>query len=213
MECFIFRIEQWLMCQLVFQCIYGKPGDSLFTSSTYAAVLHHNQSPEFYDEVRSPHSVEQSVNATQARVVMSLPKGTEVPSGWGGAEGVHMAWFQTDKDFHRPPFRPHAGHSVVVHSLAHSGIYSPPHASSSTCILMKFSSEDHNNLIFLHILPGCYLPIYAVWVVKSVSLFLLVIILHYRLMLFLFVNLIKGLIQKMIALFVKLPRVHGQLQK
>ncbi|XP_069015259.1 dedicator of cytokinesis protein 11 isoform X1 [Embiotoca jacksoni] len=32
--------------------IYGKPGDSLFTSSTYAAVLHHNQSPEFYDEVK-----------------------------------------------------------------------------------------------------------------------------------------------------------------
>uniref|UniRef100_A0A3P8W7M7 Dedicator of cytokinesis 11 n=1 Tax=Cynoglossus semilaevis TaxID=244447 RepID=A0A3P8W7M7_CYNSE len=37
---------------LDFQCIYGKPGDSLFTGSTYAAVLHHNQSPEFYDEVK-----------------------------------------------------------------------------------------------------------------------------------------------------------------
>uniref|UniRef100_A0AAX7UFU9 Dedicator of cytokinesis 11 n=1 Tax=Astatotilapia calliptera TaxID=8154 RepID=A0AAX7UFU9_ASTCA len=34
------------------KCIYGKPGDSLFTSSTYAAVLHHNQSPDFYDEVK-----------------------------------------------------------------------------------------------------------------------------------------------------------------
>nr|XP_020471945.1 dedicator of cytokinesis protein 11-like isoform X3 [Monopterus albus]XP_020471947.1 dedicator of cytokinesis protein 11-like isoform X3 [Monopterus albus] len=34
------------------KCIYSKPGDSLFTSSTYAAVLHHNQSPEFYDEVK-----------------------------------------------------------------------------------------------------------------------------------------------------------------
>ncbi|XP_019724229.1 dedicator of cytokinesis protein 11 isoform X2 [Hippocampus comes] len=34
------------------KCIYGKPGDSLFTSSAYAAVLHHNQSPEFYDEVK-----------------------------------------------------------------------------------------------------------------------------------------------------------------
>ncbi|XP_061816341.2 dedicator of cytokinesis protein 11 isoform X2 [Nerophis lumbriciformis] len=32
--------------------IYGKPGDSLFTSSAYATVLHHNQSPEFYDEVK-----------------------------------------------------------------------------------------------------------------------------------------------------------------
>lgn len=39
------------MCSLAFQCIYEKPGDSLFTSSAYAAVLHHNQSPEFYDEV------------------------------------------------------------------------------------------------------------------------------------------------------------------
>uniref|UniRef100_A0A3Q2Q471 Dedicator of cytokinesis 11 n=1 Tax=Fundulus heteroclitus TaxID=8078 RepID=A0A3Q2Q471_FUNHE len=34
------------------KCIYGKPGDSLFASSAYAAVLHHNQSPEFYDEVK-----------------------------------------------------------------------------------------------------------------------------------------------------------------
>ncbi|XP_029941192.1 dedicator of cytokinesis protein 11 isoform X2 [Salarias fasciatus] len=34
------------------RCIYGKPGDSLFTGSAYAAVLHHNQSPEFYDEVK-----------------------------------------------------------------------------------------------------------------------------------------------------------------
>ncbi|XP_034713258.1 dedicator of cytokinesis protein 11 [Etheostoma cragini] len=33
-------------------CIYSKPGDSLFTSSAYVAVLHHNQSPEFYDEVK-----------------------------------------------------------------------------------------------------------------------------------------------------------------
>ncbi|XP_017295224.1 dedicator of cytokinesis protein 11 isoform X2 [Kryptolebias marmoratus] len=34
------------------KCIYGKPGDSLFASSAYAAVLHHNQSPEFYNEVK-----------------------------------------------------------------------------------------------------------------------------------------------------------------
>ncbi|MEQ2211344.1 Dedicator of cytokinesis protein 11 [Xenoophorus captivus] len=37
------------------KCIYGKPGDSLFASSTHAAVLHHNQSPEFYAEVRLRH--------------------------------------------------------------------------------------------------------------------------------------------------------------
>ncbi|XP_043953898.1 dedicator of cytokinesis protein 11 isoform X2 [Gambusia affinis] len=34
------------------KCIYGKPGDSLFASGAYAAVLHHNQSPDFYDEVK-----------------------------------------------------------------------------------------------------------------------------------------------------------------
>uniref|UniRef100_A0A3P9MZP8 Dedicator of cytokinesis 11 n=1 Tax=Poecilia reticulata TaxID=8081 RepID=A0A3P9MZP8_POERE len=34
------------------KCIYGKPGDSLFANGAYAAVLHHNQSPDFYDEVK-----------------------------------------------------------------------------------------------------------------------------------------------------------------
>ncbi|KAA0723028.1 Dedicator of cytokinesis protein 11 [Triplophysa tibetana] len=32
------------------KCIYGKPGEPLFTTSAFAAVLHHNQCPEFYDE-------------------------------------------------------------------------------------------------------------------------------------------------------------------
>uniref|UniRef100_A0A8B9TV13 Dedicator of cytokinesis 11 n=1 Tax=Anas platyrhynchos TaxID=8839 RepID=A0A8B9TV13_ANAPL len=34
------------------QCIYGKPGGNLLTANAYAAVLHHNQSPEFYDEIK-----------------------------------------------------------------------------------------------------------------------------------------------------------------
>ncbi|KAM9401363.1 dedicator of cytokinesis protein 11-like isoform 4-T4 [Salvelinus alpinus] len=34
------------------KCIYGKPGETLFTTSACAAVLHHNQNPEFYDEVK-----------------------------------------------------------------------------------------------------------------------------------------------------------------
>ncbi|XP_036403695.1 dedicator of cytokinesis protein 11 [Megalops cyprinoides] len=34
------------------RCIYGKPGEPLFTTSACAAVLHHNQSPEFYDEIK-----------------------------------------------------------------------------------------------------------------------------------------------------------------
>ncbi|XP_069468948.1 dedicator of cytokinesis protein 11 isoform X2 [Ambystoma mexicanum] len=34
------------------KCIYGKPGRPLFISNAYAVVLHHNQSPEFYDEVK-----------------------------------------------------------------------------------------------------------------------------------------------------------------
>uniref|UniRef100_A0A8D0G5U2 Dedicator of cytokinesis 11 n=1 Tax=Sphenodon punctatus TaxID=8508 RepID=A0A8D0G5U2_SPHPU len=34
------------------KCIYGKPGGSLLTDSAYATVLHHNQSPEFYSEIK-----------------------------------------------------------------------------------------------------------------------------------------------------------------
>lgn len=34
------------------QCIYGRPGGPLFTKNAFAAVLHHQQNPEFYDEVR-----------------------------------------------------------------------------------------------------------------------------------------------------------------
>uniref|UniRef100_A0A8B9LI76 Dedicator of cytokinesis 11 n=1 Tax=Astyanax mexicanus TaxID=7994 RepID=A0A8B9LI76_ASTMX len=34
------------------KCIFGKPGGPLFTTSAFAAVLHHNQSPEFYDEIK-----------------------------------------------------------------------------------------------------------------------------------------------------------------
>uniref|UniRef100_A0A803T6B6 Dedicator of cytokinesis 11 n=1 Tax=Anolis carolinensis TaxID=28377 RepID=A0A803T6B6_ANOCA len=33
------------------KCFYGKPGGPLLTSSAFACVLHHNQNPEFYDEV------------------------------------------------------------------------------------------------------------------------------------------------------------------
>ncbi|KAM4020947.1 dedicator of cytokinesis protein 11 isoform 2-T2 [Anomaloglossus baeobatrachus] len=34
------------------KCIYGKPGGPVFTTNAYAVVLHHNQSPEFYDEIK-----------------------------------------------------------------------------------------------------------------------------------------------------------------
>uniref|UniRef100_A0A4W4HCU0 Dedicator of cytokinesis 9b n=1 Tax=Electrophorus electricus TaxID=8005 RepID=A0A4W4HCU0_ELEEL len=34
------------------KCIYGRPGDQLFCTHAYAAVLHHHQSPEFYDEIK-----------------------------------------------------------------------------------------------------------------------------------------------------------------
>ncbi|XP_044308588.1 dedicator of cytokinesis protein 11 isoform X3 [Varanus komodoensis] len=34
------------------KCFYGKPGGPLLTSSAYACVLHHHQSPEFYDEIK-----------------------------------------------------------------------------------------------------------------------------------------------------------------
>ncbi|KAM9486349.1 dedicator of cytokinesis protein 9 isoform 2-T2 [Clarias gariepinus] len=37
---------------LPLKCIYGRPGGSLFTKNGIAAVLHHHQNPEFYDEFK-----------------------------------------------------------------------------------------------------------------------------------------------------------------
>uniref|UniRef100_A0A6Q2YUV2 Dedicator of cytokinesis 9b n=1 Tax=Esox lucius TaxID=8010 RepID=A0A6Q2YUV2_ESOLU len=37
---------------LWFQCIYGRPGGPLFTKQAFAIVLHHQQNPEFYDEIK-----------------------------------------------------------------------------------------------------------------------------------------------------------------
>uniref|UniRef100_H0XC84 Dedicator of cytokinesis 11 n=1 Tax=Otolemur garnettii TaxID=30611 RepID=H0XC84_OTOGA len=34
------------------KCIYGKPAGSIFTTNAYAVVSHHNQNPEFYDEIK-----------------------------------------------------------------------------------------------------------------------------------------------------------------
>ncbi|KAG1942330.1 dedicator of cytokinesis protein [Pimephales promelas] len=34
------------------KCIYGRPGGPLFTKHAYAAVLHHQQNPEFSDEIK-----------------------------------------------------------------------------------------------------------------------------------------------------------------
>lgn len=47
----VFLLPPLYFCYLL-QCFYGKPGGPLLTSSTYTCVLHHNQNPEFYDEVR-----------------------------------------------------------------------------------------------------------------------------------------------------------------
>ncbi|TKC40114.1 hypothetical protein EI555_016190 [Monodon monoceros] len=34
------------------KCIYGKPAGPVFTTNAYAVVSHHNQNPEFYDEIK-----------------------------------------------------------------------------------------------------------------------------------------------------------------
>ncbi|XP_022671033.1 dedicator of cytokinesis protein 9-like isoform X3 [Varroa destructor] len=34
------------------RCVYGRPGEPLFTSRAYTAVTHHNQNPDFYEEVK-----------------------------------------------------------------------------------------------------------------------------------------------------------------
>lgn len=38
---------------LFLQCIYGKPGGPVFTTTACSTVLHHSQSPDFYDEVKT----------------------------------------------------------------------------------------------------------------------------------------------------------------
>lgn len=45
-------LSQELTIVITPQCIYGRPGGPLFTKYAFAAVLHHQQNPEFYDEVR-----------------------------------------------------------------------------------------------------------------------------------------------------------------
>lgn len=45
-------LSQELTVVITPQCIYGRPGGPLFTKNAFAAVLHHQQNPEFYDEVR-----------------------------------------------------------------------------------------------------------------------------------------------------------------
>lgn len=45
-------LSQELTVVVTRQCIYGRPGGPVFTKHAFAAVLHHQQSPEFYDEVR-----------------------------------------------------------------------------------------------------------------------------------------------------------------
>ncbi|CAL8322032.1 unnamed protein product [Merluccius merluccius] len=37
---------------LPLKCIYGRPGGQLFTKNAFAAVLHHQNNPEFYDEFK-----------------------------------------------------------------------------------------------------------------------------------------------------------------
>uniref|UniRef100_A0A3B3T9M8 Dedicator of cytokinesis 9 n=1 Tax=Paramormyrops kingsleyae TaxID=1676925 RepID=A0A3B3T9M8_9TELE len=39
-------------CLVSPQCIYGRPGGPLFTQSAFTTVLHHQQNPEFYDEIK-----------------------------------------------------------------------------------------------------------------------------------------------------------------
>lgn len=51
-KCFCPLLLLPLVTVLALQCIYGRPGGPLFTKNAFAAVLHHQQNPEFYDEVQ-----------------------------------------------------------------------------------------------------------------------------------------------------------------
>lgn len=50
---------EWWLCFLLLQCIYGKPAGPVFTTNAYAVVSHHNQNPEFYDEVKTHSDIDQ----------------------------------------------------------------------------------------------------------------------------------------------------------
>lgn len=52
------------------QCIYGRPGGPLFMKHAYAAVLHHQQNPEFYDEVFTPIFSQLELNQRPGRLNM-----------------------------------------------------------------------------------------------------------------------------------------------
>ncbi len=50
--CVTVRSDPVAVCALFCQCIYGHPGGPLFCKKIFAPILHHQQSPEFYEEVR-----------------------------------------------------------------------------------------------------------------------------------------------------------------
>lgn len=54
------------------QCIYGRPGGPLFTKHASAAVLHHQQNPEFYDEVR--HAPSKATNVIYVSNKLAIAK-------------------------------------------------------------------------------------------------------------------------------------------
>lgn len=56
------------------QCIYGRPGGPLLTKNAFAAVLHHQHNPEFYDEVRhtAPNVLKQSNSVSATHMYKSV---------------------------------------------------------------------------------------------------------------------------------------------
>lgn len=55
------------------QCIYGKPAGSVFTTNAYAVVSHHNQNPEFYDEVKPIVLFSTHIGCCSVSPFMSFP--------------------------------------------------------------------------------------------------------------------------------------------
>lgn len=66
-KCFQIQDGTFLLQELTLliipQCIYGRPGGPLFTKNVFAAVLHHQQNPEFYDEVLRQTSLDCMISA------------------------------------------------------------------------------------------------------------------------------------------------------
>lgn len=91
---------------------------------------------------------------------------------WGVAKGSPYGPISNRLGFSETPFSPTCSLSAVVPSLAHTGVYLPPHASIPPISWWK--SPRRTLSFFTFSQDFFYLCAYPLWVAKSVTLFLLI---------------------------------------